>query len=138
NRCTLPRFPTKILGRWRKRVVRCWDFPHAIIVASMPGPSGRPSERTRRPVVAGMFYPADPGQCAAAASQLVAGADVRRAAAPSGRVWRGGIAPHAGWICSGAIAGETLAAIQASRLAAASTPRDPGTARDARETRDPE
>jgi len=51
-----------------------------------------------------MFYPADPGRCRAAAEALVrapdAPADVARGL--------GGIIPHAGWICSGAIAGEVL------------------------------
>jgi len=50
-----------------------------------------------------------------AAGQLLAASDVSRA---RDRVWRGGIVPHAGWICSGAIAGETLSAINQSRHAA--------------------
>ena len=55
-------------------------------------------------MVAGAFYPADPQQCRAAAEALVkVPQDPEHM---SGGV--GGIIPHAGWICSGAIAGEVL------------------------------
>ena len=58
----------------------------------------------RQPVAAGMFYPADPGRCRALADALV-----RVPQAPSDvSGGLGGIVPHAGWICSGAIAGELL------------------------------
>lgn len=56
-----------------------------------------------------MFYPGDPGQCRAVAEALVQvpeGQPVR----PGGK---GGIVPHAGWICSGAIAGEVLGTLAA-------------------------
>ena len=58
----------------------------------------------RQPVAAGSFYPADPARCRAAAEALV------RAPEPPAGLGRGlgGIIPHAGWICSGAIAGEVL------------------------------
>jgi AmmeMemoRadiSam system protein B len=79
----------------------------------MPHGSGQSSASdVRPPVVAGMFYPADPDQCVAAAGQLLNAADVSRSI---DRVWRGGIVPHAGWICSGAVAGEALRAIYESR-----------------------
>jgi len=54
--------------------------------------------------VAGKFYPADPRQCRAAAEALVKVPDEPAVARPP---W-GGIVPHAGWICSGAIAGVAL------------------------------
>jgi MEMO1 family protein len=76
-----------------------------------------PSRSTRRPAVAGLFYPADQQQCAAAAEQYLRAS--RSAPAHAGEPpWRGGIVPHAGWVCSGAIAGETIATIEASRDAA--------------------
>jgi AmmeMemoRadiSam system protein B len=53
--------------------------------------------------MAGRFYPADPQQCRAAAEALV---KVPEGQSAAGGI--GGIVPHAGWICSGAIAGETL------------------------------
>lgn len=51
-----------------------------------------------------MFYPADPGRCRTVAEALV------RAPQPPPELngGLGGIVPHAGWICSGAIAGEVL------------------------------
>ena len=61
----------------------------------------------RQPAVAGSFYPADPRRCRAIAEALVKLPD--DAPVPD-RGW-GGIVPHAGWICSGAIAGETLGAL---------------------------
>jgi AmmeMemoRadiSam system protein B len=112
NRSTLPCLPEKIVGRCRKGVVRCWDFPQRIIVSAMPGPSGA---TTRPPAVAGLFYPAEAGTCAAVAGQLLRAADVSGAGVSPGRSWRGGIVPHAGWRYSGAIAAQTLAAIAASR-----------------------
>jgi MEMO1 family protein len=64
----------------------------------------------RRPVVAGRFYPADATECrAAAASYVDAGARKYGATVTNGM---GGIVPHAGWICSAAIAGETIGALK--------------------------
>lgn len=62
----------------------------------------------RRPAVAGMFYPADPGQCRELAGSLLHAADpfVDFRSVPAGA-----IVPHAGWACSGKIAGESLAAL---------------------------
>jgi AmmeMemoRadiSam system protein B len=67
-----------------------------------------------------MFYPGDAKQLADVSRAFLTldSAKARAATGPAGRVWRGGIVPHAGWICSGAIAGETIAAIAASRLSA--------------------
>jgi AmmeMemoRadiSam system protein B len=64
-----------------------------------------------------MFYPADPQQCRALARQLTSGSDASFAeetTQPTDRRWLGGVVPHAGWICSGAIAGQTLATIAAA------------------------
>jgi AmmeMemoRadiSam system protein B len=58
----------------------------------------------RQPAVAGTFYPADAGQCRAVAASLVKVPPAQSAVAPG----KGGIIPHAGWVCSGAIAGEVL------------------------------
>lgn len=84
-----------------------------------------PSEQTRRedgigqamtarpPVFAGRFYPADPSECQRAAAafidQAAIGADDRTR-------WLGGIVPHAGWVCSAAIAGQTMAAMKAQPI----------------------
>lgn len=53
-----------------------------------------------------MFYPDDPARCSALAASL--------AIAPpetSHSIGIGGIVPHAGWICSGAIAGQVVATL---------------------------
>jgi AmmeMemoRadiSam system protein B len=59
-----------------------------------------------------MFYPANAEECRRAAASFV-----NRAATAmpvGGRLW-GAIVPHAGWICSGAIAGQAIAAVAGSR-----------------------
>src|SRR5256714_2230581 len=67
----------------------------------------------RRPAVAGRFYPADAAECRTLATKYVdAGAQKSGATATNGM---GGIVPHAGWICSGAIAGETIGALKRAR-----------------------
>jgi len=71
----------------------------------------RQGRSQRRPAVAGLFYPADADACFDAAEQFVRVDPVKS----QGREWRGGIVPHAGWVCSGAVAGETIAAIKVSR-----------------------
>jgi len=82
----------------------------------MPGPS----RTTRRPAVAGRFYPADEAQCTSTARQFVrVSADV---AAATGKTWRGAIVPHAGWMFSGAIAGEAIGTLKAARDAANAPP----------------
>jgi AmmeMemoRadiSam system protein B len=67
-----------------------------------------------------MFYPAQAEACRAQAESFVrGGADAAATAGgESGKVWVGGVVPHAGWICSGAIAGRTIGAIAASSAAA--------------------
>jgi AmmeMemoRadiSam system protein B len=71
-------------------------------VSCMAGPI-----EVRQPAVAGTFYPADPRQCRALAKAYTT------ASVPevSTHRWLGGVVPHAGWICSGAIAGKTIAAV---------------------------
>ena len=83
----------------------------------MPSPSSR---STRRPAVAGLFYPAEDASCAAVARGLLRPQDE----ASRARAWRGAIVPHAGWVCSGAIAGESIATLAASRETARMKPPD--------------
>ncbi|HUB23997.1 MAG TPA: AmmeMemoRadiSam system protein B [Tepidisphaeraceae bacterium] len=67
--------------------------------------------RVRHPAVAGMFYPADPAACQQAAKSFL-----RPAQAPVGiGQLSGAIVPHAGWVCSGAIAGQAIAAVASGR-----------------------
>ena len=63
-----------------------------------------------------MFYPADQGQCVRAAEQFLRSTNAATQGAPKSR-WIGAIVPHAGWICSGAIAGEAIATLAASHAA---------------------
>jgi AmmeMemoRadiSam system protein B len=69
----------------------------------MAGPS---RVAVREPAVAGLFYPGTGEQCRTAAQRLIS---VNSDA--SGVAWIGGIVPHAGWVCSGAIAGEVIGTI---------------------------
>jgi MEMO1 family protein len=72
------------------------------------------AQRIRQPVMAGMFYPADPEQCRERAERYVLeearGTD--EAVGTVGSRWRGAVVPHAGWICSGAIAGLAIGAVR--------------------------
>ena len=66
--------------------------------------------RIREPVVAGQFYASEPAICQASVEQLLREVEVDDRVP---EVVRGGLVPHAGWICSGAVAVEvwrTLAA----------------------------
>lgn len=54
-----------------------------------------------------MFYPGNPEECRALARQYTSLKNT--AAAP--RNWIGGVVPHAGWICSAALAGEAIGTI---------------------------
>ncbi len=71
------------------------------------------ADSVRKPAVAGTFYPADATACRELAAQFIRPRDYTPVIAAQKR-WIGGIVPHAGWICSGAVAGETIAAIAAS------------------------
>jgi hypothetical protein len=83
----------------------------------MPGPvnpiEAAPST-ARAPAVAGRFYPGDPRQCRGAVEHLMSAARANLANNPlPGAVRKaagGAIVPHAGWICSGFIAAQTIAA----------------------------
>jgi AmmeMemoRadiSam system protein B len=63
----------------------------------------------RQPAVAGRFYPAASEQCRQQAASFLRYNTIHA----QERKWIGGIVPHAGWICSGAIAGETIATLAA-------------------------
>ena len=68
----------------------------------------------RPPAVAGRFYPGQGAECQSAAASYVRTAKIESLNRPSGAV-----VPHAGWVCSGAIAGEaigTLAALAPARI----------------------
>jgi MEMO1 family protein len=81
----------------------------------MAGPRESPSvvPGRRPPVFAGRFYPDDAAECRRAAESYVTAAKSTDAAEQR---WIGGIVPHAGWICSGEIAGQTIATLAASGL----------------------
>ena len=76
----------------------------------MPGPS---TVLVRKPAVAGLFYPADSGECRARAAQLLQAKENELAARLTSLPRRllGAVVPHAGWVCSGAIAGEVIGTI---------------------------
>ena len=63
---------------------------------------------TRMPIVAGMFYDASPASCRQGVSDLLDQAHLPDNL-PAGCV--GGLVPHAGWVCSGAVAALTLKAL---------------------------
>ena len=63
----------------------------------------------RPPAVSGRFYPSDPVELRATVATLLA--DARRAVGPSGRQAVGVIAPHAGYIYSGATAAAVFARV---------------------------
>ena len=70
----------------------------------------------RRPAFAGTFYPADRAMCEQSAASYVQSSLSEQSAGEDefrGR-WLGGIVPHAGWVCSGKIAGETIATLARS------------------------
>jgi len=65
----------------------------------------------REPVVAGQFYPVNPDQCRKELTALL------EAASPVHRTDErlvGGLVPHAGWICSGAVAARVFTALASS------------------------
>ncbi len=70
----------------------------------------KPFSGTRRPAVAGQFYPGDPAQLRQVVDQCLAAA----AATPDARL-RAIIAPHAGYTYSGATAGQLYARLQGRR-----------------------
>ncbi|MCL6430799.1 MAG: AmmeMemoRadiSam system protein B [Anaerolineae bacterium] len=66
----------------------------------------------REPIVAGMFYPAEPERCRAELARYLEDA---RKAVPEGRYFAG-LVPHAGWSYSGPTAARTFAALAASGM----------------------
>jgi AmmeMemoRadiSam system protein B len=71
----------------------------------------------REPAVAGMFYPREPDRCRSDVEACLRRADETPVTASAMAVERplGGIVPHAGWICSGAVAGRVIREIAARR-----------------------
>jgi MEMO1 family protein len=62
----------------------------------------------RKPIVAGRFYPLSPDACRVALADYVAA----EAPAPSlPKALQAGIVPHAGWMCSGRVAGRVFGAL---------------------------
>jgi len=64
----------------------------------------------RDPAVAGQFYPASPAACRAEVEAYLQTPE-EVPADPEVKLV-GGIVPHAGWICSGVVAGQVIAAFQ--------------------------
>jgi AmmeMemoRadiSam system protein B len=64
---------------------------------------------TRSPAVAGQFYPDSSESCRAQVASLLAAAPEL----PADFVALAGIAPHAGWVCSGAVAAQVVRALAA-------------------------
>jgi len=63
----------------------------------------------RTPVVAGSFYPLDREDCLAAVDAcLAAGVGLEVGGKPAGGSLVGGLVPHAGWMCSGQVAGRVF------------------------------
>ncbi len=67
----------------------------------------------REPVVAGHFYAGQPDRCRAELKQLLG--NVPKPDALTGRRLIGGLVPHAGWMCSGAVAAGVFRALASSR-----------------------
>jgi AmmeMemoRadiSam system protein B len=101
------------------------ELKRGIIVFAMTGPStdagtdARPGAGgIRAPAFAGLFYPDDADGCRQLARQFVSAGRDKASKSAGNRKWLGGIVPHAGWICSGAVAGETIGAIAAASAGA--------------------
>jgi AmmeMemoRadiSam system protein B len=75
--------------------------------------AGPRTDLVRSPAVAGLFYPAGPGECRAQAAQLLQANELELSARLTSLPARllGALVPHAGWMCSGAIAGEAITAL---------------------------
>lgn len=67
----------------------------------------------REPVVAGQFYAEQADRCRAELKQLLG--EVSSVNGPVGRRLIGGLVPHAGWTCSGAVAATVFRALAVSR-----------------------
>lgn len=86
-------------------------FPHGTSAYSLNFPmiilTAMSSPNSRAPAVAGRFYPADPHACRSEARSYLDAAST----SPADKPWLGGVVPHAGWVCSAAVAGQTIATI---------------------------
>ena len=71
--------------------------------------------RTRTPVVAGQFYPAEPDECLEQIRECLAGTGERSRTSTLPPSVTGGIVPHAGWTFSGAVAAMVFAAVKERR-----------------------
>lgn len=81
----------------------------------------------RSPAVAGMFYPESPEKIEGALDQLFEGIDITAEAPGAGsRQWGAALVPHAGWVYSGRLAAETLAAVDIPPTAIVIAPRHTG------------
>lgn len=91
-------------GRLRYRAA-----PGKAIVAAM---SGQGPNSVREPAVAGLFYPGQARECRATAERLfqIGRGEAARHKLEFSSTAVGAIVPHAGWICSGAVAAESIAA----------------------------
>lgn len=70
------------------------------------------TNRKRRPaVMAGRFYPESPEDCREAVQQMSIIPEAIESQL-DGKLIHGGLVPHAGWVCSGRIAGMTIAAMK--------------------------
>lgn len=65
----------------------------------------------REPAVAGMFYPRDKEGCQAEVQACLHGGNHPVTLAPRVERAIGGVVPHAGWVCSGAVAGHVVSEI---------------------------
>jgi MEMO1 family protein len=80
--------------------------------------SGPRDQSVRSPAVAGMFYPADAAACRRAATSLLESARpaISQMSSQLGNESGvGAIVPHAGWICSGAVAAESIVSLARQR-----------------------
>jgi MEMO1 family protein len=84
-----------------------------------PRSSDDPAARgeARPPAFAGLFYPDDARRCAQMAGAFVRAGDAASSDDASDATPLGGIVPHAGWVCSGAVAGLTIGALARQRQA---------------------
>ena len=77
--------------------------------------TGKTGVNIREPIVAGQFYPDGANACRDELEQFLRGAVTARQA-PDGNCV-GGLVPHAGWRCSGAVTADVFAALSRTPLA---------------------
>lgn len=91
-------------------IVRDMARPSSKSEAGGENRAGMRTGSVRVPAFAGMFYPADRATCEQSAASYVQSSSSEQSAGRDEfrERWLGGIVPHAGWVCSGAIAGEVI------------------------------